>query len=100
MIPHEPAYAFEEESVLAYAPQRMGVYVIFKGNKWIYIGHGDIQARLIGHVHGDIPDIQSEGPSWFMFELYSSEDAAIAREKILVLSFRPLCNRNAPVGAR
>lgn len=92
MIPHESAYAFEEQSVLTYAPHKMGVYLIYRTGKWIYVGHGDIQERLIAHVHGDKPDIQREDASWFMFETCKSEEAAIAREKVLIFNYRPACN--------
>ena len=92
MIPHEPAYAFEEQSILTYAPHEMGVYLIYRTGKWIYVGHGDIQDRLIGHLRGVNPEILNEDPAWFMFEKCKSEEGAIAREKVLMFTYRPVCN--------
>ncbi len=92
MIPNEDAYAFEEQSILNHAPNQIGVYVIFRPNQWLYVGHGDIQTRLLGHVHGDIPDLHVEDAPWFMFERCPSEQAATERAKVLTYSYRPLCN--------
>lgn len=91
MIPHENAYAFDEQSVLTYAPHALGVYLIYRTGKWIYVGHGDVQDCLLGHVRGDTPDIQREDAAWFMFETCRSEEAALAREKVLIFTYRPVC---------
>jgi predicted GIY-YIG superfamily endonuclease len=92
MIPHENAYAFDEQSVLTYAPSEMGVYFIYRTGKWLYVGHGNVQERLLGHVRGDKPELQREDAMWFMFETCKTEEEAIAREKVLLFSYRPACN--------
>jgi hypothetical protein len=82
-----PFNRFTVESLPA---NRVGVYGLFLGNHWIYIGQGDIRTRLLAHLNGDNPCITLNRPSHFVYELTPS---AQARERQLILELGPTaCN--------
>ena len=89
---HLRSFAYTPASVRQNAPAASGVYGIFTRYTWIYIGEShDIQARLLQHLNGDSPCIQSSGATMFSFELVPAMLLA-ARHASLVQEYRPLCN--------
>lgn len=82
---------FTKQYVEALPVGRIGVYGIFSGPRWIYIGQGDIRARLLAHLAGDIPCIQQNNPTHFVSEVAS--DPA-SREKALFGEYgKTSCNQ-------
>ncbi len=67
-----------------------GVYGIFRGGTWIYVGMGDIRRRLFDHFGGDNPCILRENPTDYVSELTAN---ASDREKELIAELDPICNR-------
>lgn len=85
------AYQWTEASILASAPRSTGVYGIFN-QRWIYVGRGDIQTRLLAHFRGDNPCITRNVPTGFTFDV-CAEAVSTAREKALIVELNPACNQ-------
>lgn len=82
---------FTKQNVEALAAGRTGVYGLFNGPKWVYIGQGDIRARLLAHLAGDIPCIQQNNPTHFVSEVANDP---VTREKALLLEYgKTACNQ-------
>ena len=89
------ARAFNEAEIMAYEPDQMGVYGIYRGGQWIYIGSGDIRERLLSHLRGgNATDacIKASEPSHWTAEVTSNHRG---REGVLIREFDPPCNRQA-----
>lgn len=50
-----------------------GVYGIFRGDKAVYIGSGDIRDRMIDHINGDNPCITQNTPNQWIGEVFSGD---------------------------
>lgn len=81
---------FTRASVEALNLNQTGVYGLFKGNVCIYVGKGDIRARLLAHLNGDNPCISRQAPTHWVGELWSNPDA---REISLIVELNPVCNQ-------
>ena len=84
------AREYNRNNVLALNPNQMGVYGLFKPNRWVYIGSGDIRQRLLDHLNGDNPCIAREAPTHWIDEVTANY---ISREKELMIEYNPICNR-------
>jgi len=84
--------AFIKVNVEALNPNQYGVYGIFNQSKWIYVGKGDIRARLIAHLNGDNPCILGAGPTHWVDEV-CVDPLMSNREKQLILELQPPCNQ-------
>lgn len=71
-------------------PDQHGVYGIYRSNAWIYVGKGDIRARLLDHFNGDNACILREGPTHYLCEVTRNADS---REKELIVELAPICNK-------
>ena len=40
----------------------LGCYGLFRKDIWVYVGKGDIRARLLDHLNNDNPCITSQAP--------------------------------------
>jgi hypothetical protein len=91
--PGQPGYPWTRASILANAPRASGVYVIYNGQTWIYVGEsGDIQARLLQHFNGDNPCITHYVPTGFQFELVAAVQR-VARQDEWIAHLGPACNQ-------
>ena len=71
-FPSENSFAFTPVSVRAHAPVASGIYGIFNGSQWIYVGGGeDIQGALLAHLRDTEVCIRRFNPTGFSFELDS-----------------------------
>ncbi len=85
-------YVFTRESVMLYAPQQSGVYVLRSKATWVYVGEAaNIRAQLIEHLNGDNVCIAVFPTLTFSYELISSMRRAWRHDE-LVREFRPICN--------
>lgn len=90
-------YTFSESGILASAPKKSGVYVIYNQAQWIYVGEAqDIELRLLSHQRGESdqsPRILRQNPTGFDFETC---DAAtrVTRERYWINKLDPVCNRS------
>jgi hypothetical protein len=86
-------HQFDRTSILADAPSKSGVYAIYNGAQFIYVGEGqDIQARLMSHLTENAC-IARKQPTGFQFEL-STANLRVARQDALIAELGTM----APVG--
>lgn len=81
---------FTRANVEALNPNQIGVYGLFKGTSWVYIGRGDIRQRLLDHLNGDNSCITREAPTDWIDEVTSKDEQ---RERELIAEYNPICNR-------
>ncbi len=89
-FPQQSARAFTKQNIEAIRPGTIGVYGLFRPNAFIYIGRGDIRARLLSHLNGENPCITREKPTHYIDEVATNDEN---REKDLILEFDPICNK-------
>jgi hypothetical protein len=89
-FPKQNAKTFTQASIENLTPKQMGVYGLYRQDKWIYIGKGDIRQRLLDHLNGDNYCIVREKPTNWIVEVTTNMDE---REKELILEFNPICNQ-------
>lgn len=53
-FPQQQDNPFTRERVESLSTNQLGVYGLYNDEKWIYIGSGDIRARLLAHLDGII----------------------------------------------
>ena len=91
---NEGWFTWDRSTILTYAPNSSGVYAIFNGQSWIYVGEsGDVQARLLQHWNIDIRCINQNVSTGFQFELVAGQAARVARQNQWIAALRPLCNQ-------
>ncbi len=84
-FPQGNSFALTANSVRAHAPNSSGVYGIFNGSQWIYVGESsDIQRRLLAHLENTEAYLKRFSPTGFTFEL-QPEASREARRDALIL---------------
>ena len=84
-------FAFGIFTVLQKSPAKSGVYALYSGEQWVYIGASrNIQVHLLTHLNGPDPCILQQGVTSFAYESVPAE-ALEARQKALIREFRPVC---------
>jgi len=63
---------------------------LYRPGVWIYVGSGDLRARLLDHLNGDNSCITRQGPTNFVGVVTNDY---INEEKRLILELNPVCNR-------
>ncbi len=81
---------FTKQGIEILNPNQNGVYGIFRNDTCVYVGRGDIRARLLDHLSGGNPRITRERPTHFFAELAQND---VAREKELIIELNPLANQ-------
>ena len=81
-------------SIESLNPDQNGVYGIFQNNKPVYIGSGDIRARMLKHINGDNPCITQNNPNQWTAFLVSGDPTT--KEGDLIREYRPICNKVVP----
>ncbi len=89
-FPKQEPKPFTRFSVLNLVEGQMGCYGLFKQNVWVYVGKGDIRARLLDHLNGDNDCITRNQPTSWVDMVTSNYDN---REKELILELTPACNK-------
>jgi hypothetical protein len=89
-------FPFTEAGIAKYAPRESGVYGIFNGTEWIYIGEGkDMEARLYEHVRLQSDQgarIARRNPTGYVFERCDAL-TRVSREAQLIRELHPVCNQ-------
>lgn len=81
---------FTKGNIESLKPSQFGVYGLFRQNRWIYVGKGDIRKRLLDHFNGDNSCINRERPTYWVDELANGNPSE--REKALIIELNPVCN--------
>jgi hypothetical protein len=90
-FPPQTPRPFTREAIEGIVPGTVGVYGLLREGRWIYIGRGDIRARLLAHVNGDNACITRQQPTHYV-SVRDLNDAL--RERDLLLELRPTaCNQ-------
>jgi hypothetical protein len=89
-FPPQTPVSFSRPSIETLPEGQIGCYGLYRPNNWIYVGRGDIRARLLAHLDGDNPCITRQGPTHVVIEV---AERAEEREKQLIRELRPLCNQ-------
>ena len=82
--------AFNQENIEEITPGQKGVYGLYAGETWVYVGKGDIRDRLLAHLNGDNACITRKKPTNWVDEVTDNMDA---REKELIRELDPVCNK-------
>jgi hypothetical protein len=92
-FPPQTPRPFTRAAIETIMPGTVGVYGLLKGSQWIYIGRGDISARLLAHFNGDHACITRHQPTHYV-SVRDSDD--VLRERALLLELGPTaCNERA-----
>jgi excinuclease UvrABC nuclease subunit len=87
---------FNEANIARYAPKESGVYGIYNGSDWLYVGEAlDMEVRLYEHIRGQSDQsarILPLKPTGFIFERCPAH-LRKAREAELIRELDPICNR-------
>jgi len=89
-FPKQDARPFARQHIEAIKPGLLGCYGLFGGGQWIYVGKGDIRARLLAHLNGDNPCITRMAPTHYVDAVTPDMDRM---EKQLILELEPACNQ-------
>jgi hypothetical protein len=89
-FPQQEPRPFTRAGIEWLKPSQYGVYGIYRADAWIYVGMGDIRARLLDHLNGDNHRITSERPTHWVAAVTSN---AALTEKELILELNPIANR-------
>ena len=89
-FPKQEPRAFTQSGIEALSPNQNGVYGIFRADKWIYVGRGDLRARLLSHFNGGNPLITAHKPTHYV-TLVTTDD--VAHEKRLITLLNPVANQ-------
>ena len=90
-FPEQTPKTFTRASIEALRSGQVGVYGLFRGTVWIYVGKGDIRQRLLDHLNGDNSCITRERSTHWVDVLTQGDPSE--RERQLILELTPLCNR-------
>ena len=83
-------YTFDEQSILAFAPQDSGVYGLYGFDRQIFIGESaNIREALLHHCNKTDFEADRYRPTSFMFEICSDESRA-QRAQELIAKYQPV----------
>lgn len=83
-------YTFDEQSILAFAPQDSGVYGLYGFDRQIFIGESaNIREALLHHCRKTDFEAERYRPTSFMFEICSDESRA-QRAQELIAKYQPV----------
>ena len=90
-FPNQVPRAFTKANIEAIKLGTVGVYGLFVNQGgWVYVGRGDIRARLLDHLNGGNPCINKAKPTHYV-DVITNDDENI--EKQLILELKPGCNQ-------
>ncbi len=94
-FPPQKPQPFERAAVAALRVGVLGCYGLFQRERWVFIGAGDIRARLLAHLDGDRPWHAADEPThWVAVE--TPAYASLARD--LVVACAPVCTAQLTSG--
>jgi cell division septation protein DedD len=90
-------YTFDEQSIVAFAPQDSGVYGLYSFDRQIFIGESsNIREALLHHCSKTDLDADRDRPISFIFEICSDESRA-QRAQELIAKYQPVLQTEPPV---
>lgn len=89
-FPTQSPRPFTQAGIEWLKPNQNGVYGIFRADRWIYVGRGDLRTRLLSHLNGGNPAITAQRPTHYV-TLVTAND--VDAEKRLILELQPITNQ-------
>jgi hypothetical protein len=89
-FPQQMPRLFNRANVEAIKLKQYGCYGLFREKTWIYIGKGDIRARLPDHLNGNNPCINKHQPTYWVDVVTTDYDNV---EKQLIVEYQPVFNQ-------
>ena len=90
-------WPFTKHGILANTPNASGVYALWTGETWVFIGESnDILRRLLELFVSPRPCLAKYVRLVFGYELVSTEAQRVARQDQLIRELVPACNQ--PLG--
>jgi len=89
-FPNQTPKLFTKRNIEAITPGQSGCYGLYRTERWIYIGKGDIRQRLLDHFNGDNECITSQQPTHWVDVVTPNMDSM---EKLLIREYNPVCNK-------
>ena len=86
-------WPFTKDGTLANTLNASGVYALWTGETWVYIGESDILRRLLELFGSPRPCIAKYVRLVFGYELVSTEAQRVARQDQLIRELVPACNQ-------
>ena len=90
LFPQQTPWSYTRADIERLTLDQMGVYGIYRENRWVYVGSGDMRTRLLAHVSGDNLCIKREQPTHWVGEVTSDY---VRRGRELILEMDPACNQ-------
>jgi len=85
-------YPFAAASIMQNAPKESGVYALYNGTTWVYVGESsNILAQLMQHLNGDVACITMFPRLGFSYELVRPGMRTWRMQEV-ISEFRPVCN--------
>ncbi len=86
-FPIQKPFSFDADTVRAISPGQVGCYGLFRRDRWIFVGAGDIRQRLLGDLRS--PWILRQRPThWVAVAIPDLR----AEERRLIEELDPICN--------
>jgi hypothetical protein len=90
-FPNQNPLDFTRAGIESLNPDQFGCYgIVNSAGHLIYIGRGDIRARLLEHYNTDNTCIKRCLPTHYVTVLSSDHDRL---EKSLIVEYKPVCNQ-------
>ena len=95
-FPPQKPQPFELATIAALRPGLLGCYGLFRRERWVLIGAGDVRACLLAHLDGDRPwEPKDEPTHWVVVETTEYQTAA----RDLVVACAPSCVVASPASS-
>ncbi len=91
-FPAQQPRAFNRPNVEAINPGQAGCYGLFREGRWVYVGKGDIRARLLAHLGGDNSCITRGRPTHWVDWVIPIKKEMDSTEKALIAELNTECN--------
>ncbi|MGH7161894.1 MAG: hypothetical protein ACREID_00305 [Planctomycetota bacterium] len=91
-FPPQTPMPFRREIVEEIDEGQLGCYGLLRGETYVFIGKGDIRARLLAHLGGDEACVTRERPTRWVGVVTPRADDLLPE---LVRDHAPLCNPGA-----
>lgn len=89
-FPNQTPQPFTKAGIEWLAPNQNGVYGIFRQGCWIYVGRGDLRARLLYHLDAKNALIDNQMPTHYVTVVTQND---VALEKSLIVELQPVANQ-------
>ena len=91
-FPHQDLKPFDRPTIETLHESQIGVYGLLRSGQMVYIGRGNLRARLLSHLRGDNTCISRNRPSHWVAVAATQADSE-RLEAQFIREYQPVCNR-------